>query len=231
MDVTRRPSRAISCRLSWLDLRPAPPHHHNQIDLRGVALSDSFDPVGMLYLAACEEGDEEAIAHYEAIMQAPLEEQQRKLDRPDALHVSARWYASKGVPVFPLQPSSKKPLPGSHGLDDATTDLAKVDEWWSSNPSFNIGAATGHVFDVIDVDGPAGHVAIAGVQNLPPVIAQAITCRPGGRHLFIAPTGSGNRAGMLPSVDYRGLGGYVVLPPSVGPNGKRYSWLYPLDLP
>jgi hypothetical protein len=31
-------------------------------------------------------------------------------------------------------------------------------------------------------------------------------------------------AGLLPGVDYRGAGGYVVLPPSVHSPGERYQW-------
>jgi Bifunctional DNA primase/polymerase, N-terminal len=44
-----------------------------------------------------------------------------------------------------------------------------------------------------------------------------------GYHCFVMPTGFGNRAGVLPGVDFRGEGGYVVASPSLHPNGHRYQ--------
>ena len=38
-----------------------------------------------------------------------------------------------------------------------------------------------------------------------------------------------NRAGIIPGLDVRGDGGYVVAPPSVHPNGKTYKWEVPLN--
>ena len=189
------------------------------------------DPVSLLYLACCEDGDEAGMAHYEAILDEPLRELNARLEAPGYLGKCAQWYAGKGVPVFPLEPRGKRPLTGFKWQMEMSTDVERVAAWWEQAPDCNIGGATGYKFDVIDVDGPAGHLAINATTNLPTIIAQSITARPGGRHLFIEPTGAGNRAGMLPSVDYRGSGGYVVLPPSIGANGKRYHWLYPLELP
>ena len=47
-----------------------------------------------------------------------------------------------------------------HGVKDATTNRARVPAWWTRYPQANIGLATGHTFDVLDVDGPAGEAAI-----------------------------------------------------------------------
>ena len=41
-----------------------------------------------------------------------------------------------------------------HGVNDATTNRARVLAWWTRHPRANIGLATGHRFDVLDVDGP-----------------------------------------------------------------------------
>jgi hypothetical protein len=47
-----------------------------------------------------------------------------------------------------------------HGLKEATCNRARVLAWWTRHPQANIGLATGHRFDVLDVDGPAGAQAI-----------------------------------------------------------------------
>jgi hypothetical protein len=43
-----------------------------------------------------------------------------------------------------------------HGVKDATTNRARILAWWTRHPQANIGLATGHRFDVLDVDGPEG---------------------------------------------------------------------------
>jgi hypothetical protein len=50
----------------------------------------------------------------------------------------------------------------------------------------------------------------------------------GGWHLLYAPTGLGNRVGLLPGVDWRGHGGVIVAPPSIHASGRAYRWVRPL---
>lgn len=144
---------------------------------------------------------------------------------------AALWYASVGLPVFLLQPRSKIPYPKSHGFQDATLDPAQIRAWWRWAPDANIGIATGHRIDVIDIDGPAGNESLAQIlDDLPPRLGWVSTPRPGGRHFYVPATGRGNDAAILAGIDYRGLGGYVVAPPSVTEQGA-YRWIRPLDLP
>lgn len=155
-----------------------------------------------------------------------------RLTRPGALAGAAEWYAANGIPVFPLRPRDKKPLPGSRGFKDATTDLERVRAWWKATPDANIGVPTGHGFDVIDIDPPHGPLSLLELRDagvIPEILGKVITPRCGD-HLYVKATGDGNTAGLLPGIDYRGLGGYVVAPPSIGPNGVRYTWVRPLDL-
>jgi hypothetical protein len=54
----------------------------------------------------------------------------------------------------------------------------------------------------------------------------------GGWHVYLAPTGLGNpKPRGLEKVDWRGLGGYVLAPPSRHASGRRYRWLRDLDTP
>lgn len=160
-----------------------------------------------------------------------------ELDRmPPAQRASvlgaALWYAEHGLPVFPIQPYAKKPYPRTHGVGDATMVEARVRAMFADKPDANLAIATGVRVDVIDFDGPEAHAAwgqtyptwaAAGINP----IAIVSTPRPGGLHVYIAATGKGNRAGMLPGVDYRGVGGYVVVPPSCTAVGY-YDFLRPL---
>jgi hypothetical protein len=54
-----------------------------------------------------------------------------------------------------------------HGVNDATCKRARVLAWWARHPQANIGLATGHRFDVLDVDGPAGAHAIRTLAATP----------------------------------------------------------------
>lgn len=151
-----------------------------------------------------------------------------RLTAPDALADAARYYASKGIAVFPLRPGEKIPYPGSRGFKDATVNPAQVAQWWADRPQSNIGIPTGHLFDVIDVDGPPGYRSLADLRDegtLPAVLGRSATPR-GGMHLYVAPTGAGNAASFRAGLDYRGRGGYVLAPPSIVA-GKRYDWIEP----
>jgi hypothetical protein len=154
---------------------------------------------------------------------------------------AAAWYASLGLPVLPLAPGSKVPLGGSccwgshaRGCTQALSNAEAVAHWWAQHPTANVGLATGHVVDVIDVDGPTGwHQWLAGV-DWPDVLGAVCTPRPGGVHRYVRRTGRGNGQKIAPGIDYRGAGGYVVAPPSwvrePGYAGS-YWWLQPLRMP
>jgi hypothetical protein len=115
-----------------------------------------------------------------------------------------------------------------HGVKDATTNRARVLAWWTSHPQANIGLATGHLFDVLDVDGPAGERAIrqlAATHGLPSS-GPLVRTGGGGWHFYLAPTGLGNvHPAGLEHVDWRGRGGYVVAPPRRHASSHPYQWL------
>lgn len=187
--------------------------------------------------------DETCTAYLDAIRRDdPQEERQlaRLLDvadqleqaRPVDLGAAAIAYATAGVAVFPIQPLGKRPLT-EHGFKDATIDAAQIGAWWQQWPDANIGLPTGVGFDVIDIDGRQGIATMyAGDRPLidsVTILGIALTSRDAGRHIYVPVTGEGNKANIYPGVDYRGQGGYVVAPPSVGASGRRYRWIRPLE--
>jgi hypothetical protein len=143
---------------------------------------------------------------------------------------SAVAYAKIGWRIFPIVPGEKRPLT-KHGVKDATTDVEQIQAWWKSTPNANIGLACGAESGVyavdIDVDqakGIDGYESIKPYMPLPPTVSQA-TPRGGVHALFKADSPPANKNGLLPGVDIRGEGYYVLLAPSMNGNGKGYGWL------
>jgi hypothetical protein len=146
---------------------------------------------------------------------------------------AAHWYArTLRWPVFPLVPRGKKPLT-THGFLEASTDMDTIYAWWHRWPDANLGTPTGPDgcgFDVVDIDGPTGMATLE--QFAAELDVRAVAFTPGdgverkpGRHLYIPATGDPNATKFAPGCDYRGAGGYVVLPPSVALHGVRYAWI------
>lgn len=166
-----------------------------------------------------------------AVTETP--ERAAQLNAPGALLKAALYYASVGWPVFPLVPGEKRPLT-SNGFKDASLDMEEITAWWAVYPDANIGVPTGLRFDVIDIDTPDGYDSyetfrteiIEGGHPFPDILAAAATGG-GGAHVLVAATGRGNAAGLRPGLDYRGAGGYIVVPPSRLTDGRRYSWVRP----
>lgn len=149
---------------------------------------------------------------------------------PTPIVNAALYYASIGLHVFPLQPRSKIPHKGTRGCLEATDDPEVIAGWWRKWPESNVAIATGHLVDVIDIDGPLGVKSWAMFDDLPEPLGVVSTPRAGGSHLYVPASGDGNSAGIFPGIDYRGAGGYVVAPPSVNAEGIAYRWRRPLNL-
>ena len=145
----------------------------------------------------------------------------------DTLTWAAYFYARAGIPVLPLKPGSKMPAT-RHGVDDATTDTRPVRAWWRDCPTFNIGLATGVVFDGLDVDvkdGAPGAESFTRLQEagLTQGAWAAATTPSGGRHVLFVPSGDGNHANGRTGLDFRGRKGFIVATPSVIDAGS-YQW-------
>ena len=137
----------------------------------------------------------------------------------DSLQEAALTFATAGVPVFPCIPNGKAPLT-RHGFLDATTHLDQVLAWWQRYPRANIGTPTGAPgHDVLDVDVRANGSGFSALRRLREAGLtsgwdSAVRTPSGGLHLYFA--GSAQPCGSVPAahIDFRGQGGYVLVPPS-----------------
>ncbi len=185
-------------------------------------------------IAACN-GDADKLAALMARWDAEDAERERRLNAPDALANAAAWYAGQGLRVFPVEVGGKRPLGrlAPHGCKDATADTDKVRAWWSAEPQANIGIATGHLVDVIDIDGPVGYRSIAPHWQM--LVAESVgvvSTGSGGAHIYL-PADERRKNSVsahLKGVDTRATGGYVVAPPSRHASGRLYAWSTPLNL-
>ena len=151
----------------------------------------------------------------------------------------ARAYAARGWAVFPVHTPrpdgscscgrqncgdiGKHPRT-AHGCKDATQDAAQVDQWWDTEPTANVGIATGadSGLIVLDLDSDQA-VDEATRRGLPPT---PVVRTAKGLHLYFRHPGGRikNRANVAAGMDIRADGGYVVAPPSVHPTGTVYEW-------
>lgn len=180
------------------------------------------------YLDAAQADNQAEAARLLAVLDTQDAGDDRRLRAPGALGAAALWYAETlGWPVFPLIPGEKRPAT-RHGLKDASASPAQVRAWWRASPHSNIGLPTGTHFNVIDIDTPAAiTTAATDGLDLPdwdtPGALLATVRTPRGWHLYVPADGTGNAVAVVPGVDYRGKGGYVVAPPSIV-DGRRYAW-------
>lgn len=152
-------------------------------------------------------------------------------------------YARMGMAVFPVN-RLKKPYI-INGFLKATTDEAQIETWWNTWPDANIGIATGKLSNGIcvidlDLDEEKGKNGIKTLRDwealhgtFPPSWL-AITGRGGWHYYFKADEEVKCRINMLPGIDIRGDGGYIVAPPSIHSNGNQYRWsnnLSPYEIP
>ncbi|WIG18393.1 bifunctional DNA primase/polymerase [Kocuria rosea] len=141
------------------------------------------------------------------------------------LYRAARSYAlDYGWSVFPLKPREKRPAT-ANGLHDATIDLTVIERWWRANPNFNIGIRTGAGGPfVIDIDSQQGADNLNAARGNEEGTFGPLVLTHKGYHLYFADDALPSRTALVEGVDCRGVGGYVVAPPSVHPNGTVYTW-------
>jgi Bifunctional DNA primase/polymerase, N-terminal len=115
----------------------------------------------------------------------------------------------------------------------ASNDVKQIERLWVSSPQANVGIATGKksgifVLDVDDKNANSGSLSLRRLEDEHQPLPATLTATTGnGRHHYFKYPGlpikcSTGKLG--DGLDIRGDGGYVVAPPSVHANGRRYQW-------
>ena len=150
--------------------------------------------------------------------------------RSDRYHA---WLDSQGRGER-FDPEFKCKHPGKHprtqrGYLDASADPDVIRAWWKKWPNANIGWVPGpDGMAALDADlykdtFAGGDALTAEEQETPTSITGGL----GNHLLYEKPDGATytNAAGDLPTgIDVRADNGFIVLPPSIHPSGRRYHW-------
>jgi len=162
--------------------------------------------------------------------------------KPPFFAAASLVYAANGMRVFPIHPHAKEPII-ANWKEQATRSPKTIAQWESMWPEANIGIATGQGVLVVDFDGLDGsnslrtYVLMGGSVHSLPNTPIARTKK--GIHIYYdvpvaqpvrgeaATQGLRNYVRILPGVEYRTDGGYVVAPPSIHEDldGTSYQWL------
>lgn len=153
-------------------------------------------------------------------------------------HRAALAYAQRfGWCVFPIKPGTKQPHPRfvRHGFKDATTDPAQIERWWAADPQAGVAlacAASGLVVLDADLYKPeCGFRELEQRLGTLPQTPRQLTPQ-GGVHYLYRDVGA---AYVNPCAGAEAKHeGYVLLAPTVHPNGGHYRWdlgAHPLETP
>ena len=147
----------------------------------------------------------------------------------------AVFYAGLGLPVFPVNATSKKPVSGGNWREYSSSDPQVVRDLWRKDPDAVIAIDCGKSgLCVVDLDrghkdGADGVEAFKGIipeNGSLPDIPRVLTPN-GGQHLYFSnlidqPLGN-SKGDLPPGIDIRGNGGYVIACGSSMADGRQYT--------
>lgn len=139
-------------------------------------------------------------------------------------------YIDNGWSILPVKPEEKRPFMTNwlqYTKTRATKEIAS--SWFRNLSGAGVGAVTGRISNIVVLD----------VESYCPTPIEELLRRyptqlisktgSGGYHLFYQfPTNVAkvaNRVRIFEGADLRADGGFIVLPPTVHPNGNRYEWV------
>lgn len=137
-------------------------------------------------------------------------------------------YSRLNWSVIPIKPGEKRPLVKWEKYQHERADIDLIKSWWTFYPYANIGIVTGQVSGIIvvDIDSLEGHRAYIALFGKIHCTVQQNTGN--GCHLIFKHPGN-QEYRTIPriytDIDIKADGGYILVPPSIHPNGSQYRWV------
>jgi hypothetical protein len=146
-------------------------------------------------------------------------------------------YREAGFSVIPIKPDYdpveekflKKPYTNWKAYQRTLPTVEEITSWWTKWPDAMIGIVTGDVSNVFAIDCDTEE-SYQKIQSMIPdsFLTPTVSTPRGGKHLWVK-CSNGNQlttvSAVMPDVDTRGNGGYVIAPPSKNEKGGKYEWL------
>jgi DNA-binding transcriptional ArsR family regulator len=139
-------------------------------------------------------------------------------------------YVDNGWSILPVKPEEKRPYMTNwlqYTKTRATREM--VENWFRSLSGAGVGAVTGRISNmiVLDVESWCKTPIEEILKKYPTqMIARSGS---GGYHFYYqypqTVSKVSNRVGIFEGADLRADGGFIVLPPTIHPNGNRYEWI------
>ena len=132
---------------------------------------------------------------------------------------------AESVSLIPIESRGKRPLIPWTEFQSRLATEEEREGWYMRFPGCNWGLVTGKISGIValDFDGEEG-LALRKEKNVYGAIPTSLTGK--GCHCLFRYPGYEVRNGtrLLPGLDIRGDGGFIVIPPSIHPSGKQYEW-------
>lgn len=156
------------------------------------------------------------------IAQTPHDQQSHE----QRIEAAVETYIAAGFKCFPLREREKTPAT-PHGFKNAASSMEEYRALVGNRLNLNTAIATGEASGiwVLDIDGPKGEATLAALEaEYGPLNAAAWQSTGKGRHLLFRHSSNKIRStrGVMPGLDVRAHGGYIVASPSIHPNGHVY---------
>jgi len=157
------------------------------------------------------------------------------MDNNQNLIKAALQYLRMGFSVIPIKSEETEPDPEERKRSHVKwktnqsekADAEQIRKWWRKWPAANIGIVTGEIsgIAVVDVDSPEANKALDQEYLPDSRLIPSVRTPRGWHYYFQYQDRIGTKGGFMENCDIRGEGGYIIAPPSRGPDGKDYLWL------
>jgi hypothetical protein len=146
-------------------------------------------------------------------------------------------YREAGFSVIPIKPDFdpveqkflKKPYLSWRAYQQSLPTADEIKLWWNKWPKAMIGIVTGEISKLYAIDCDTED-SYQKIQELIPdsFLTPTVSTPRGGKHIWVK-CSNGTQittvSAVMPNIDTRGNGGYIIAPPSINEKGGKYEWL------